>query len=200
MDRRFLHIVATALLAVSQLSSCSSGGKEPDVPEPYRQRSLADFQYDQKDVQFGEEGSDTEGRIVGGRRSSFEGKKQVAFGGEMDRKAYNAQRYQAGTWDGGKNYKTANYSGNTDASRYQSQSRYGAQGAREAAQQSGYDGRALDSQAYQTGAAREGQLSQLSSPGSVENGRRLDNAPRIIPYRDYQRMTIEETNAILGRE
>lgn len=148
---------------------------------------------------YGEAGSDTEGMIVGGRRSSFEGKRQVAFGGEFDKKVYSAQTYQAGQWAGNKAYQTQNYAGSTDASRYRTSSQYNAQGAREGAQQSNYSGRSVETGTYATGVAREGELIPLDSPESIHASQRYDQ-PRIIPYRDYQRMTIEETNAILGKE
>ena len=192
--------ILIGLLVVPVLSSCSGGGGSAEVPESARQKSLSDFQYSKEDVQYGEKGSDSEGMIVGGRRSQFEGKKQVAFGGDLDKRAYSANRYKAQKWDGGKNYKTNRYGGNTDASRYQTQSRYGAQGAREASRQSGYSGQGVDTPAYATAGAREGDVSQLASPGSRESTQRYGSQPRIIPYRDYQRMTIEETNSILGRE
>ena len=197
MDKATLVAAVLGFLMIPVLSSC--GGGSSAGPEVARQRGIDDFQYDKSDVQLGEKGSATEGMIVGGRRSQFEGRRQVAFGGEFDKKTYSARSYQAPKWTGGKSYQTSKYTGSTDGSRFQSSSRFNAQSAREGSQQSGLAGRTVDTGGYDTGGAYAGQGDSVDRVESRYGSERYPS-PRIIPYRKYQQMTIEETNRILGRE
>jgi len=199
----FLKALIVSLLGGVSLClvSCSggSGGGDDAASAGGRKKSLDDFQYSKTDVVYGEAGTDTEGMIVGGRRSNFEGKRQVVFGGNFEGKTYGTDQYKSKSWNGSKNYGRKSYSGNTNASQLKVASVMDGQTARGGGEQSRYSGSGYNTSNYNTSSAREGQATPVNRNASNYAAKRLP-LPKVMSEREYQKMTIEETNSLLGRD
>ena len=149
------------------------------------------------DVQYDEHGG-----VSGGKRSQYEGRKQVQFGGEWAGKSYDKKQYEKRSWWGGKKVETKQYAGNQDGSRFQTASAYGGQNATAEGQVSRLDGRQARTATYRVDAATEAGVSGVAKPSNAQADWRRDvyPKPRIMSYKDYQEKSISETRSLLGRD
>lgn len=149
------------------------------------------------DVEYTEEGG-----VTGGRRSQYEGKKQVQFGGDWNNESYAKKEYEKKSWWGGKKVEKKSYSDGADGSRFQTASAYGSKDANQAGQRSNYDGAKARTATYRTDAANESGLAGVSKPSNPQSDfrRGVYPKPRIVGYKDYQEKTIEQTRSLLGRD
>ena len=193
------------------LSSCGSTGgggsggadevaSAASEPASKKTKTLEDFQFKKgTDVIYGKPGTDEEGMIVGGRRSQYEGKRQGTFGGEYKGGQFKTSNYNAGKWDGTKDFGRQSYSGNTQAGGHlTAASSMDGSTNRNAQKGSGYGQNVYGTNSYRTATAREGGAPVVQRSASHYDDDKLP-MPRIMSERDYQKMTIDETNALLGR-
>lgn len=148
---------------------------------------------------------DKEGNYVlkNAKRSSFEdvGQDPNFSGKNYSKKAYKTTEYgkQQSFW-GSKEYDRKSYTGNTDGSRFQKDSRLQGQSAREAANNKNFK-EDYKTGAYATGDAREAGKSNLAKPSNalIDNRQEVFDQPDIIGYREQRKMTLEQSKGILGR-
>ena len=203
--RRACH-TAAALTMVLVCGSCASDQAEgPESPEQIIAMSESEgayalekkFAMDKGAVTYGEDGT-----VTGGQRSQFEGKKQVAFGGQWDGKNYENKRYEK-TWWGGKREKVAKqYEGNVDGSRFQAESLMMGKSASLDGKRSRYAGQDAPTAVYDVGSPREAGRGSVSRPTNVHTDwrRSVFPQPRITGYKQYQEREVEETRRLLGRD
>jgi hypothetical protein len=197
---------AAALALVLLCGSCASDkGGDPEGSEQIIAMSEGEgayaleqkFAMDKNAVTYGEDGT-----VTGGQRSQFEGKKQVAFGGQWDGKNYDNKRFEK-TWWGGKRERVAKqYEGNLDGSRFQAESLMMGKSAAQDGKRSRYAGQGAPTAVYDVGSAREAGRGSVSRTTDVRTDwrRSVFPQPRITGYKQYQQREVEETRKLLGRE
>lgn len=148
-------------------------------------------------VSYGEGGA-----VTGGKRSHYEGKNQIAYGGEWDGKRYEKQEYEKTWWGGKKKKPMKAYAGNQDGSRFQVESLMMGKTANQAGKRSTFDGRGIASTKYTTGNARETGVNDIARTSDARTDWRRDAfpRPRIRGYKQQQQLEIEETRRLLGRD
>lgn len=135
------------------------------------------------------------------KRSSFENQGQSAyFQGDYGKKSYKAGDYSKKSWWGNKDYDRQQYGGNTDASRFQTDSGLAGQNAGEAGSSADLPA-AYKTGQFATGNARETSREKLSKPSDVETDSRRKSyqAPEIIDWREQRSLSLEQSKGILGR-
>jgi len=191
-------------LPVFAICSCSNDGGNSSSSsdsgfKPFSQR-MADNMAGRNDGFT----KDDEGnwKTSSGKRSSFETNRESAyFKGDVDKKEYGGKKdYSKKSWWGDTRYESKSYEGNTDASRFQTASRYQGSGARE----SGSAADLPDSYktgTYGTGAAREAGKSNISKTSDAETDirRRVFPKPAITNWGEQRQMSVEDTKSFLGR-
>lgn len=146
---------------------------------------------------------DEQGNLVGGKRSQYEGRESVAFGGGVGTASYQGnEAFRARQWSGNREAGRGSYSGDTDGSRFQRSSRFRGTSASQLAQRSRFEGAPARTSTYQAGNAREDAGKPLDRPGNAytDYRRRVFSQPQIMGREDYERMTVEQTRSILGRD
>jgi hypothetical protein len=185
------------LLTVLAVSCASDSGK-PDPSTPVARKTLS-----QRLEENNGYTQDSSGAWVpkSDQRSSFETKgKSPYFQGEYDKKAYKAGEYRKKSWWGNKEYGRQKYAGDTDGSRFQKNSRFDSQNARETSRAADVpDSYQTDN--YATNAAREAGNSGIAKPSDVETDirRRVYQAPEIIDWRERRTLSVDQLRWILGR-
>lgn len=135
------------------------------------------------------------------KRSSFENQGDSPyFQGQHGKKTYKAGDYSKKSWWGDKNYGRQQYSGNTDASRFQSDSGLAAKNAGESGSAAKIPS-SYKTDAYATSAARETSRDKLAKPSDAETDsrRKVYQAPEIIDWREQRSLSLEQSKGILGR-
>ncbi|MDA0766870.1 MAG: hypothetical protein O3A87_05420 [Verrucomicrobia bacterium] len=214
MQRILVQILKNGSLAALvggglALSSCASSSSSPGAGEAFPEQVIAlgegegAMALDRKyAMQKGDVEYDEHGGVSGGKRSQYEGQKQVQFGGEWAGKTYDKKQYEKRSWWGGKKVETKQYAGNMDGSRFQTASAYGSQNANADGQRSRFDGRQARTATYRVDAATEAGVSGVAKPSNAQADWRRDVYPKphIMGYRDYQEKSISETRSLLGRD
>lgn len=135
------------------------------------------------------------------KRSSFEAQGESPyFKGSYAGKEYKTGEYARKSWWGNKDYQPKSYAGNTDGSRFMTQSRFDGSGARE----SGSAAKIPDpyqTGTYATGAALEAGRGPIGKPSNAEADRRREvfPEPEVIDWREQRSLSIEQSKGILGR-
>ena len=135
------------------------------------------------------------------KRSSFESQgRSTQFQGEYAKKTYKTGEYAKKSWWGNKEYGHKEYAGNTDGSRFQTNSRLDGKGAREAGNQADLPS-PYETGTYATNAAREVGNRAISKPSDAETDIRRDvyKAPPVIDWREPRALSLEHSRGILGR-
>lgn len=202
--------LAAALAVVMLASSCSkdqAGGSKPAGRKSGQVLALSEGAgakalEDRYGFQKGDIKRDENGNFVGGKRSQFDGKRHITHEGGIGTASYRKSAYQAPQWTGKTEARTWDYQGNTDGSRFQTQSRFQDTSARQSGQSSRFHGQAAATSTYQTDAAAANAARRLDKPSDAhtEYRRRVNPDPLIISKEDYDRLTIEQTRSILGRD
>ena len=186
------------LLLTLLAASCASdtGSNTPAAPEP--QKPLTQRLNESNGYQ-----QDSAGNWVPkiDKRSSFESQDDSHnFKGDYSGKTYKAGEYAKKSWWGNKDYGSQAYTGATDGSRFQKQSRLDGQSARE----TGVTAKTSDP--YQTGnyatnSARESGNKRLAKPSDAESDsrRRVYQQPEIIGWQQQRSITLDQSRGILGR-
>ena len=153
------------------------------------------FAMQKGDVEYGEDGS-----LKGGKRSEYEGKRNVAFGGNWGGKSYGKQQYDKAAFSGNRQW-TAQSFNKGEAGKFRSNSSFGGQRSVQANQRSNYDGKNRVTSTLGTGVATEASRASLSKPVDAKAAwrRSVYPQPRIETLADAQRRNVEETRSLLGR-
>lgn len=188
------------LLPLFLLGSCASdSGSSSAATSAPAKKSLTDRLSGETGY-----GTNSEGQWVAKseKRSSFErGNRDSAyFKGDYSKKGYETKKFAKQSWWGDTKYESKSYQGDTDGSRFQTNSRLQGQGAREAGNSARLPGEYRTGD-YATNSAREAGSSRLSKPSDAETDvrRRVYTPPAVIDWREQRNMSIGETKSLLGR-
>jgi hypothetical protein len=145
-----------------------------------------------------------DGQTVEGEGKEFAGFKRdnPEFKGRWEGKEYNAGEYRKKSWWGDRDYVKKVYGGNTDANSLRKDSRFNGSEAGEARVAARDSGKTYDTGAYETGRAREegsGQAIDKTSDAETDERRRVFTDPDIIPWKEQNGATIEQTKNAMGR-
>lgn len=208
MRKRILQTIRGAGLAGALLllascagsSSSDDGGRDQVLALGEGEGALAlerRFTMQKGDVEYSEEGA-----VTGGRRSQYEGRRQIQFGGEWDGERYEKKEFERRSWWGRRAVQREAYDGGEDGSRFQTASRFDGQAAPADGSRSRFDGNRAETGRYATGAAREAGASPVDRPSDAKVDWRRDVFPRplIIDQDDYAQKSIEQTRGLLGRD
>ncbi len=135
------------------------------------------------------------------KRSPYESKGQSAyFKGQYEKKAYQAGGYSKTSFWGNKEYGRQQYSGSTDGSRFQKNSRFDGKGARESGNSAKLP-KTYQTDTFATGAAHEARNTAIGRPADTETEirRKAYQAPEIIDWREQRQLTLEQSKGILGK-
>ena len=140
-----------------------------------------------------------------GEKKEFQGFKRdnPEFKGRWEGKEFAAGEYRKKSWWGDKDYVTKAFGGNTDANSLRKDSRFNGREAGEGSVAARDAGKVYDTGAYNTGRAREegrGQAIDKVSDAETDERRRLFTDPDIIPWKEQNGVTIEQTKDALGRD
>jgi hypothetical protein len=190
-----------ALLLVSCASDSNNSGRPESAPQGARIRTVDEWLADtSKDNGYK---TDAKGNLIprSNKRSSFENKGQSAyFKGQYEKKTYKAGEYSRTSFWGNKEYGRQQYPGSADGSRFQKNSRFGGQNAREAGN-SAEISKAYQTGAYATSAAHEAGNTAIARPADAETEirRKVYQPPEIIDWREQRQLTLEQSKGILGK-
>ncbi|MFD2257200.1 hypothetical protein ACFSSA_10980 [Luteolibacter algae] len=135
------------------------------------------------------------------KRSSFDSQRDSPyFKGKIDKEEYKTGEVAKKSWWGNKNYQTAEYAGNTDASRFQTTARQQGQVAEASGKKSSLT-RSYETNTLDNSRARESNAAQVSrtSNSAVEARRKVFKAPSVIDWQQQREMSLEQSRGILGR-
>ncbi|MFP6867161.1 MAG: hypothetical protein VCA35_14560 [Roseibacillus sp.] len=219
--RRFsLVSIGTPVLALVVMATSSCTG-DPNVNASNTTGTIKSRKRDKQVIALGEmEGEkaleerfafdprslkkDNRGNFVGAVRSQYEGRRSVAFGGGVGTAtdSYKTNRYSAPGWKGITRANTKVYGGNTDGSRFQTPSQFRGTSASQTAQHSRFQGTTARTNNYPAGTAHENSSQRLAKPTDAwtDFRRRVFPQPSRMRKAEHDRLTVDETRSILGRE
>ena len=145
---------------------------------------------------------DEKGNFVGAVRSQYDGQRNIAFGGDVGKTVYGKKQYNSPTWTGNKQAPTQSFSGPTDGSRFQTTSQFQGTSASQTAQRSRFQGTTARTSNYRTGQAGEGNARPVDKPTDAwtDFRRAVYPQPPKMSRAEYEKLTVEETRSILGRD
>ena len=193
MKARVFILCLIALLTVSCASDSNNSGR------PESNRSSLSERLNEKNGY--KQDSDGNWLPQNDKRSPYESKGQSSyFKGQYEKKAYKAGEYSKTSFWGNKEYGRQNYSGSTDGSRFQKNSRLGSQGAREASNSTDIS-KSYQTDTYATSAAHEAGNTAIGRPSDTETDlrRKTYQAPEIIDWRQQRQLSLEQSKGILGK-
>lgn len=135
------------------------------------------------------------------KRSAYDSQRDSAyFKGKVETDRFKTGEYAKKSWWGSKDHGKKSYEGNTDGSRFQTQSRQDGKMSRD-------DGKAArSSDPFKTNtmareSARETSSSAIDRPqsASVEARRSTYKAPAVVDWKEQRSMSMEQSKSILGR-
>lgn len=188
------------------LASCAKDSGPERPPESEQVLALSEsagaaaldkkFAMQKGDVTYGEDGS-----IKGGQRSQYEGKRSVAFGGDWGDKSYGKKQYGKTAWGGDREMAKKDFAKGEEG-KFRIASWFGGKKSAQAGERSPYDGRNRVTEQVQTGAAYEASGASLAKPADAKAAwrRSVYPQPRIESLADMQRMNVEQTRSLLGRD
>lgn len=139
----------------------------------------------------------------GGEKPAAEGSvgQNKYFEGEIAKRDFAAKDYTKKSFWGSKDYAKKVYGGDTDGSRFQQGSRFNGKGARENTMASSASGSRFATGTHATGAAREGNQSNISKVSDAKTAARQSSfqQPEITDWKNQRGLTIDDTKSMLGR-
>jgi hypothetical protein len=123
------------------------------------------------------------------------------FKGRWDKQEYAGDFRKKSLW-GDKDYVTKVYGGNTDANSLRKDSRFNGRTTDDRSVVARDAGKTYDTGAFNTGRAREdgaGEAISKVSDAETDERRRVYTDPDIIPWKEQNGVTIEQTKSALGR-
>lgn len=200
-------IIFSSLLGISTLflglSSCTA---ERTLVEEDKRVFSSDEERDRAKIEDKfcsslnmEKGPDGTLRMGGDKRSDFESKAFSSNGKSLDNKSFETSRYDTKNWSEGKqNYSTKNY-GSSDKKALGSSTPYFVTKQAEAQNKAFQNSKEFDSNTADISHDSWSQSSRTVERTTDKARNKPDIEPDIIPFRDYVRKSVEETNNILGR-
>ena len=194
------------MAATLLMASCSKDKELGRPPEEGQVLALSEsagaaaldkkFAMQKGDVSYAEDGT-----VRGGKRSQYEGKRNVAFGGEWGAQSYGRSEYEKTAWGGSREREKKSFDKGEEG-RFRFASLFGGKKSAQAGQKSSYDGRAREKETVKTGGAYEGSRTSIARPQDAKAAwrRSVYPQPRIETLADVQRMNVEETRSLLGRD
>lgn len=192
---RVILCLPFVLLSVSCSSDSDSASKSTSAPTKKSLAARLDENNGYK--------QDSEGNWLpqSDKRSSFETNRESAyFKGDYAKKQYKTGEYAKKSWWGDTKYESKRYEGNTDGSRFQTNSKFQQQGAHEANTAADIPDNYKTGN-YATSTAREGGAKRFekSSDAETDVRRRVFSEPEIYDWRQQRNMSVSETKGIMGR-
>lgn len=198
MDTANRHLLKLPLLAFfCAMSNCAD--KNVDTAKPSAEpKSLSE-----RLSEGGGYKQDEEGNWVpkSDKRSSYDSQRDTPyFKGKIEKDTYKTGDYTKKSWWGSKNYKTDEYSGNTDGSRFQKSARQQGEMARANGQRARLEG-PFETNTLDRTSAREAASGGIDRPNNAyaESQRATYKAPSVIDWREQRGMSIDKSKSILGR-
>ncbi len=188
------HIALAAALAL--LASCA-GDKKSETTGPVHKS------FSERINEQGGYVQDSSGnwKPRNDKRSQYESVgEDPNFKGKFGKKEFKTKDFSKKSWLGGKDYKTTEYAGATDGSRFQKTSQLGQKSARETDADAGLQ-TDYKTDSYATSAARETGKGIIDRPSDalVDRRRKVFAQPEIVGWQESRKMTVEQSNSILGR-
>jgi hypothetical protein len=211
--KRFFRLFP--LLPALALVACSGTGGEPTstiVPSAdpvaggrLKSGDMGDDDFHKIAAKYGEMNPS----MIADAKDGKGGKKEYAgfqrdnpeFKGRWDKQEYEGDFRKKSLW-GDKDYVTKVYGGNTDANALRKDSRFNGRTAGEGAMAARDSGKTYDTGGYETGRAREdgaGQAISRTSDAESDERRRVFTDPDIIPWKEQNGVTIEQSKSAMGR-
>ena len=153
------------------------------------------FQWKDSDVQRGDDGS-----ITGGRRSSYDQKRQASLGRKGSQANYMDKDYVAKRWQGNKDFSKGSYSTKSYA---ESGKRSSATGERSrfSKKRASADGNTFATKAFSASSAREGGRNAITTPTSQFHGKKSGMLlPIFSKDQDFRNLSVDQTRNWLGRD
>lgn len=145
---------------------------------------------------------DKDGNILKeSKRSSFENQKTAIIAGERSEKAFSTSQFSKKDWAGTKRFGTQQYEG-TKSNRWDDSEYFLRQQAREANAVAGVQGSQFGGVSdFQTSTAREQTGRRIVGGSNLQSEVQQENfrPPIKINRRDYERLSLEDSNNLLGR-
>lgn len=139
------------------------------------------------------------------KRSSFESAGNAPFSREKKsnlgkKDPFKTEDFAKKSWWGNKNYGHKNYSGETDGSRFQKNSRLDDQGAQESGGTAALPA-PYETGSYATSSAAEQSENLIDRPSDAETAvrRKVFQQPDIIDWRQQRTLSLDQSKGILGR-
>lgn len=197
MGSRYLVGLPLVLISLGVMS-CANQDADPSKPSGTERKSLAD-----RLSESGGYKQDADGNWVpkSDKRSAYDSQRDSPFSaGTIDNKTYKTGDYAKKSWWGTKDYETAEYSGNTDGSRFQTKARQDGQIARADGVQAQLEG-PYKTNTLERNSARESSTSAIAKPANsyTENQQQTFKAPSVIDWREQRSMSLDRSKGILGR-
>lgn len=200
---------ALGLVACSGTGSESGGtivpSADPIAGGRIKTGDLGDDDYDMIASKYGDMNPTMTKDGKAGAGKEFGGFKRdnPEFKGRWEGKEFAAGDYRKKSWWGDKDYVKKVYDGNTDANSLRKDSRFNGREAGEGSVAARDAGKVYDTGAYNTGRAREegrGDAIDKVSDAETDERRRVFTDPDIIPWKEQNGVTIEQTKNALGRD
>ncbi|MDP4624922.1 MAG: hypothetical protein NWT08_07275 [Akkermansiaceae bacterium] len=186
------------IVAALGLISCASKETDNATPTVKKQKTIGDFM-----AKDGGYKQDAEGNWIANsdKRSSFDSQRDSSFKGEVNKETYKTGDYAKKSWWGDKEYKSKEYAGNTDGSRFQTAARQDGQAARDSGQRAREGSGTYDTKTLDKRSAREASAGALDRGSSsyVERARDTYHAPSIIDWDAQRNLSRDQSRSILGR-
>ncbi|MGJ8724313.1 MAG: hypothetical protein ACSHYB_07140 [Roseibacillus sp.] len=197
-----------ALFGGVVLSSCSKRSKAPTATESAGQILAMDegsgqIALEKKFADYGKDlAFDGEGNLnrKDSKRSSFEGKQMSNIGGDLTNKEFAATRYSKKNWKGSKNFDTGKFTNSKN--RWDNEEYFVQKQAQESGTAARSQGQAYATGDYRTSTAREQAGDRLSRPGDLKTEIRQRDSPKplIMDNEDYEKMSLNDSKRLLGRD
>ena len=203
---RQVGLVVNALICLSFsvvplcFTGCgSSGGREDDYSSSMQRQGPGDLS---KKLMSGfEDGEDEQGnpRVRSDRRSQFEGRNFGQASGDFAGKDYSTSEYRKKRWQGNRDAYSKSFEGRKTAQGYDRSPHFVKKNAALSRNAN------LTRSNYQTSEIAKKNLPksqgdyQTQQSAYTQSRRGNTPAPLIIPYRDQQNMTVEDTKSLLKR-
>ncbi len=188
------------------LPSCSRSSSSPTAEEDAGRILALDegsgqLALEKKFADFGKDVVvDEEGRVQKeSKRSSFEGTQLTSIGGQQGKKEFKVDRYSKKNWRGSKDFDPAKF--NRTQNRWDNEEWFVQKQARESTNTARAQGQRFGTEEFRSGSAREqdGRRFSRVSDAQTDIRRRVYRDPLVIDKDDYEKLSLEETQGLLGR-
>lgn len=185
------------MMAAVCVIGCATEEVDQATPTVKKEKNIGDFM-----AQDGGYKQDADGNWVANsdKRSSYDSRRDSSFRGKLKKETYKTGEYAKKSWWGGKEFKSNEYKGNTDGSRFLKNARQDGQVARGSGQ-GAREGGAYETNTLDNRSAREASTGSVDRGSSayVESARNSYVAPSIIDWKAQRNISRDQSRSILGR-